>query len=87
MAKRRPAARGAAIQHKNHGPKRHQFRAYTKCGRASMPRGLLNKYWDYESFCMALAGHGVTHDFAARWKAYSVLPFAQRKQYWADLNR
>lgn len=88
MAKRRPSTARASSEHKKHGPKRHQFREYGKCGRVMMARtGVLNKYADYECFCQALVAHGISHEFAARWDDYKSLPMAKKKAYWSTLNR
>lgn len=87
MAKRRPGAARASIEHKKHGPKRHQFRTYGKCGRVMMARtGVLNKYSDYEAFCQAMMARGITHELALKWDKYKVLPMDRKKAFWSTFN-
>lgn len=88
MAKRRPGAARASTEHKKHGPKRHQFRAYGKCGRVMMAHiGVLNKYIDYEAFCQAMMARGFTHELAARWDNYKALSMDKKKAYWSNLKK
>lgn len=73
MAQRRGGSAAPVKQklRKRHGPKRHLHAglkpliwAYAQCG------GLLNKYNNYESFCISCADRGVKNNLRELWNNY-----------------
>ena len=95
MAARKPAKVAAPVKQKlrkRHGPKRKLFHEYTSTARLAMARGgVLSKYNDFESFCLALAARGIREkvtDMKFRWKKFCELPdLKARREYFKTLTK
>jgi len=67
--------------HKSHGPKRHM---HTWCGAMKKDfadAGLLSKYYDFESWQLAMAARGNRKATYAEFQAFSLLSMEDKKAY------
>lgn len=91
MAARKPVKVTAPVKQKvrkNHGPKRHMFHDYSSTIRLAYGRaGILNKYYNFESFALALNARGIRENLKERWTAFCLLPTEARKQYFKNLSK
>lgn len=73
--KKTPTMATRTYVRKNHGPKRHLHRdIYPKALRNSMElAGAMTKYFDYDSFCVALQARNVRADYKLMWNKFSNL--------------
>ena len=71
--KKTPTMATRTYTRKNHGPKRHLHSAiYPKTLRTQMQRqGALSKYFDFDSFCLALQARNVKADYKLMWSCYT----------------
>ena len=73
MAQRKSGSAAPVKQklRKNHGPKRHLHAGYKPMvWQLSQCNGLLNKYNNYESFCIACSDRGVKTNLKELWNMY-----------------
>lgn len=84
----KPAAPVKVRLRKNHGPKRHLWHGFDKVGRIDMGScGLLNKYYDKESFALACSSRGVRVCVSELWDEYKLLPTQKDKdEYLANIK-
>ena len=82
MAKGKPTPKIAKGTNgrKNHGPKRHLHHDIgPKAFRQMMgTTGLLNKYHNFESFCLAMQARGVRADMEVMWAEFRRIPYIER---------
>ena len=80
--KGKSSAPSTARLRKNHGPKRHMFRGYKPMVHAIAKTGLLTKYYDRESFELAVAARGIRHNTDPLWSEFVALPTIVAKKEW-----
>lgn len=85
MAK--PKRGGSGGPHKNHGPKKHLFKEYKPMIHVFAKAGLLGKYYNEESFLMAVAARTKGKATHAEWEAFKCLPLEQKKAYFENLKK
>lgn len=73
--------------HKNHGPKRH---LHSWCGAMKKDfadAGLLSKYYDFESWQLAVSARGNRKATYADFQAFVVLSMEEKKAYFANMKK
>ena len=78
---------GGGGPRKNHGPKRHMFRWAGPMKHEFAKSGLLSKYYDFESWQLAMAARGNRKADKAEFDRFVVLPMEQKKAYFANLKK
>ena len=70
-----------------HGPKRHMFREYKPMTHYFAKAGVLSKYNDYESFCLACADRGKKKSTYDEFVAFAVMPREKQRAYFASIGK
>ena len=66
---------------KKHGPKRHMFKDYKPMVHSIAKTGILSKYYDKESFELALSARGIRQNVNAYWAEFIKIPtLAEKKE-------
>ena len=75
MAVRRKVSAAPVKQRlrKNHGPKRHLHAGFKPLVHEFGRDGVLTKYGDYESFCLACAARGVKNFLKELWADFTLI--------------
>jgi len=87
MAKGKGKKVSSGGPHKKHGPKRH---LHSWCGAMKhdfAKSGLLSKYYDFESWQLAMAARGCKKADYNEFKAFAVLTMEEKKAYFANLKK
>ena len=82
MAKGKGKKVSSGGPHKKHGPKRHMFKEYKPMIHSIAKTGLLSKYYDKESFELALSARGIRQNVNAYWHEFVLLPTVAAKKEW-----
>lgn len=67
---------------KMHGPKRHMFKDFKPMVHVMHENGLLNKYYNYESWVLACAARGKKNATRAEFKEFVLLKTCKEKDAW-----
>ena len=73
--------------HKKHGPKRKLFAEFKPMIKAMADAGLLTKYNNYESFCLACNARGKRNPTRQEFSEFRMLPFEEQKAYFKSLAK
>lgn len=88
MAKGKPTSKIAkgAKGRKNHGPKRHLHHdiAPKALRMATAKSGVFSKYYDYDSFCLAMQARGVRSNTQVMWDEFRRLGKVDKDGNWID---
>ena len=72
---------------KSHGPKRH-LHSWTGAMKWQFGKmGMLSKYNDYDSFCLACNARGKRNPTRRDFQEFVLLPRAKQKEYFASLAK
>jgi len=72
---------------KNHGPKRHLHSWAGPMKWQFGKLGMLTKYNDYESFCLACAARGKRNVNKQDFNSFVVLPQDKKEEYFKNLSK
>ena len=89
MAARKPGKVAAPVKQKlrkKHGPKRHLFCEYKPMVHVFAAAGVLNKYSNYQSFCLSCQARGVRSNTDAMWQEFRVLEYPEQKEYFKNIK-
>jgi len=89
MAARKPGKVAAPVkqkQRKNHGPKKHLFKEFKPMIKVFADSGLLNKYYNYESFCLSCGSKGIRNNTQDLWFEFKDLSYPEKKAYFANIQ-
>lgn len=87
MAKGKGGSKASAGPHKKHGPKRKLFKEYKPMIKAFADAGLLTKYNNYESFCLACNARGKRNPTRREFTEFTYLTKEKQKEYFATLSK
>ena len=87
MAKGKGKKSASSGPHKKHGPKKHLHKDYKPMIKAFADCGLLTKYNDYESWCIACNARGKRITSKEEFKEFSALPLEKKKEYFKSLRK
>ena len=73
---------GSAGPRKKHGPKRHMFKEYKPMVEAFARTGILKKYYNRESFELALNSRGIRNIPDWLWMEMISLPTEKERKAW-----
>ena len=77
----KPTASAGLKLRKKHGPKRHMFRDYKPMVHSIAKTDILSKYYDKESFELALSARGIRQNVNAYWAEFIKIPtLAEKKE-------
>ena len=82
MAKGRGKSTSSGGPHKKHGPKKHLFRWTGPMKQSFAQTGILSKYYNRESFELAVAAKGFKFNTGDLWIEFSKLPDLNAKKNW-----
>lgn len=86
MAKGKKKGVSSGGPHKKHGPKRHLHRWCGVRKQEFSKAGVLSKYYDYESWALALAARGVKKFEASEFNSFVIMSMEKKKEYFASLK-
>lgn len=72
---------------KPHGPKKHLHKDYKPMIKAFADCGLLTKFNDYESWCIACNARGKRITTKEEFKDFSALSLEKKKEYFKSLRK
>lgn len=87
MAKGKGKGGSSGGPHKKHGPKRKLFKEFKPMIKAFADAGLLDKYHNYESFCLACNARGKRNPTRAEFTEFTHLPLDKQKEYFATISK
>ena len=87
MAKGKGGSKSSGGPHKKHGPKRKLFKEFKPMIKAFADAGLLDKYHNYESFCLACNARGKRNPTKQEFKEFTLLPYEKQKEYFTSLGK
>ncbi len=73
--------------HKKHGPKRKLFAEFKPMIKAMADAGLLSKYNNYESFCLACSARGKRNPTHYEFVEFTYLTKEQQREYFKNLSK
>ena len=73
--------------HKKHGPKRKLFKEFKPMIKAFADAGLLTKYNNYESFCLACNARGKRNPTREEFNEFRLLPLEKQKEFFKSLAK
>ena len=73
--------------HKKHGPKRHMHAWCGAMKKDFADAGLLSKYYDFESWQLAMAARGNRKADYAEFRVFSLLSMEEKKAYFANCKK
>lgn len=86
MAKGKGGSKSSGGPHKSHGPKRHLFKEFKPMVHLFAKAGLLSKYNNYESFCLACSARGKRNPTRKDFSEFVGLSREKQKEYFASLS-
>lgn len=87
MAKGKGKGGSSGGPHKKHGQKRHLFKEFKPMIKAFADAGLLDKYHNYESFCLACNARGKRNPTKFEFNEFRLLPEDKQKEYFTKLGK
>jgi len=87
MAKGKRKGTSSGGPHKKHGPKRHMHAWCGPMKEAFAKTGILTKYYDFESWQLAMAARGNKKADYNEFKAFAALSMEEKKAYFAALKK
>lgn len=87
MAKGKGKGGSSGGPHKKHGPKRHLFKEFKPMIKAFADAGLLDKYHNYESFCLACNARGKRNPTRQEFNEFRLLAADKQKEYFKAIAK
>ncbi len=85
MAKGKKTSSGGP--RKSHGPKKHLFKWYKPMIKSMADTGILSKYYDFDSFCLACVARGKRNPTKSDFNEFFILPIEEKKNYFNNIKR
>lgn len=87
MAKGKGGSKSSGGPHKKHGPKRKLFKEFKPMIKAFADAGLLTKYNNFESFCLACNARGKRNPTKQDFQEFRLLTPEKQKEYFTNLSK
>ena len=87
MAKGKGKGGSSGGPRKSHGPKRKLFKEFKPMIKAFADAGLLDKYHNYESFCLACNARGKRNPSKQEFQEFTQLPHDKQKEYFTNISK
>lgn len=87
MAKGKGKGGSSGGPRKSHGPKRKLFKEFKPMIKAFADAGLLTKYNNYESFCLACNARGKRNPTRREFTEFTYLTREQQKEYFKSISK
>ena len=81
------ASSGSTLRKAHKGPKRHLFKEYKPMIAAFAKAGILSKYYNYESWQLAMAARGCRKADYGEFSRFVVMSLEDKKAYFANLKK
>ena len=87
MAKGKGKGGSSGGPRKSHGPKRKLFKEFKPMIKAFADAGLLDKYHNYESFCLACNARGKRNPTRREFTEFTYLTREKQKEYFESISK
>ena len=87
MAKGKGKGGSSGGPRKSHGPKRKLFKEFKPMIKTIAAAGLLDKYHNYESFCLACNARGKRNPSKQEFQEFTHLPHDKQKEYFTNISK